>query len=250
MNNFPAPQFYVDHYKVHSYETDFKQRLSLSALLNFMQETAGNHATSNGFGFSHLSSKGHFWVLSRAKVNVQRYPMWNEELKLRTWSKIPDALMAYRDFELLDAQDNIIATANTVWLVVDINTHRPVRMGEAFTLFPHVTDRNAITTAAKLGQVIATLQSPHTITLGEMDMNGHVNNGYYVRWALDSLPLVFAQQNEVCDLEVNFLHESCAGQQYAVGMQQTADSSFSGSIVRQDDGKELIRIQVQTRPNP
>jgi acyl-ACP thioesterase len=250
MNDFPAPYFYVDHYKVHSYETDFKQRLSLSALLNFMQETAGNHATANGFGFSQLSGKGHFWVLSRAKVNIQRYPTWNDELKLRTWSKTPDSLMAHRDFELLDAQDNIVAAANTVWLIVDVNSRRPVRMDGTFAQFPHVNDRTAIAAAAKLNPINATLQAPHTIALGEMDMNGHVNNGCYVRWALDSLPLDFAQQNEVCDLEINFLHESCAGQQYAVGMQQVSDSTFMGNIVRQNDGKELIRIQIQTRTCP
>ncbi|MDR1416518.1 MAG: hypothetical protein LBJ57_03745 [Prevotellaceae bacterium] len=246
MYKFEPPFFGEDKYKVHSYHTDSNRRLSLVALLHFLQETAGNHATANGLGFDSLGEIRLFWALSRLTLKVAAYPAWNEELLLRTWSKAPGTLMANRDFELLNAQGEVIAVASTSWLLVDAASRRPQRIERFSATFPHVLDRHAIPEPpAKLPVVAAcTPTEAKEIMASDVDMNGHVNNACYVRWALDSMPLHPQGSKEVKMLEVNFLRESRAGEHYAITTQQMAENTISYSITRCEDGQELARVRV------
>jgi medium-chain acyl-[acyl-carrier-protein] hydrolase len=246
---FDPPFFREDAYKVYSYHTDSRCRLSLTAMLHFLQETAGSHATANGFGFDMLGASKLFWVLSRLTLKVAAYPRWNDELLLRTWSKAPGALMGNRDFELLNAQGEVVAVASTAWLMVDVASRRPQRIERFGSAFPHVLDRHAIPEppeklpAVAVGEAAETSEAKE-IVLSDMDMNGHVNNACYVRWALDAFPLHRQGDGEVRTLEVNFLHESRAGEHYAVSGRQTAEKTRSYSITRCEDGRELARVRI------
>ncbi|MDR0414596.1 MAG: hypothetical protein LBH84_04180 [Prevotellaceae bacterium] len=246
MNNFNPPFFREDCYKVHSYHTDSSQRLSLVSMLHFLQETAGNHAATNGLGFDSLGESRLFWVLSRLTLKVAAYPAWNEELLLRTWSKAPSALMGNRDFELLNARGEAIAVATTSWLMVDMASRRPQRIERFAATFPHVLDRHAIPEPpAKLPAVTSnTATAPREIMPSDVDMNGHVNNACYVRWLLDSRQ---PDSGEVEMLEVNFLHESRAGERYAIAAQQSAEKIASYNITRCEDGQELVRARIAER---
>ncbi|MDR3188760.1 MAG: hypothetical protein LBT94_06200 [Prevotellaceae bacterium] len=245
MSTFTSPFFREDRYTVYSYHTDVNRRLSLVAMLHFLQETAGNHAAAHGFGLESLSASKLFWVLARLTLKVAAYPKWSEELLLRTWSKAPTALMGNRDFELLNAQGEVVAVASTAWLMVDVASRRPQRIERFGTTFPHVLDRHAIPEPPeKLPPVAASAATEaKEIMPSDMDMNGHVNNACYVRWVLDS-PLFRQEGKEVKALEVNFLHESRAGEHYAIGAQQTANDTRSYSITRCEDGRELARVRL------
>jgi acyl-ACP thioesterase len=247
--NFDPPFFREDTYKVYSYHTDSRCRLSLIALLHFLQETAGSHATANGFGFDSLGASKLFWVLSRLTLKVAAYPRWNDELLLRTWSKAPGALMGNRDFELLSAQGEVVAVASTAWIMVDVASRRPQRIERFGSSFPHVLDRHAIPEPPEklptVGEADETSEA-REIALSDMDMNGHVNNACYVRWALDAFPLHWQGGRVVKTLEVNFLHESRAGERYAVSARQASEKIRSYSITRCEDGRELARLRVES----
>ncbi|MDR1341760.1 MAG: hypothetical protein LBK18_00730 [Prevotellaceae bacterium] len=246
MRKFEPPFFREDKYKVHSYHTDSSRRLSLVAMLHFLQETAGNHAAANGLGFDSLGASKLFWALSRLTLKITVYPKWSDELLLRTWSKAPGALMAHRDFELLSAQGETVAVASTAWLLVDVASRRPQRIERFGSSFPHVLDRHAIPELpAKLPAVAAcTATEAKEIVASDVDMNGHVNNACYVRWALDGMPLHRQGGKEIKMLEVNFLHESHAGERYAIATQLADEGVTSCSIVRCEDGRELARVRV------
>jgi acyl-ACP thioesterase len=215
-------------------------------MLHFLQETAGNHATLNGFGFNSLSESKLFWVLSRLTLKIANYPMWNDELLLRTWSKAPGALMGNRDFELLNAQGEAIAVASTAWIMLDIASRRPQRIERFGSSFPHVLDRHAILEPPEKLPAIAApaATKPKEIMPSDVDMNGHVNNACYVRWALDLLPFPRQDDKQIKILEVNFLSEAHAGEHYAAATQQTAENTISCSITRCEDGRELARVRM------
>jgi acyl-ACP thioesterase len=213
--------------------------------MHFLQETAWSHASANGFGFDDLEALGCFWVLSRLEIQVRKYPLWNEKVQLRTWSKQPSPLTGNRDFELLNAQGETAAVASSMWLMVDLSSRRPLRLEKFGSDFPHVLDRHAIADVpAKLPAVSnAAATAPKPIALSDIDINGHVNNACYVRWFMDNLPFELLDTQEVKKLEVNFLHESRLGEHYTITT-QSEDCACLGSIVRSDDGKELVRVRA------
>ena len=246
---FEPPFFREDSYRVYSYHTDSRCRLSLTAMLHFLQETAGSHATANGFGFDTLGASRLFWVLSRLTLKVWAYPRWNDELLLRTWSKAPGALMGNRDFELLNAQGEVVAVASTAWIMVDVASRRPQRIERFGSAFPHVLDRHAIPEPPEKLPALPAGSDAETspareIMLSDIDMNGHVNNACYARWLLDAFPHLHRDDQEVKTLEVNFLRESRAGEHYAVSMRQTTEECRAYSVTRCEDGLELARARV------
>jgi acyl-ACP thioesterase len=246
MNIFEPPFFREDAYRVYSYHADSRSCLSLTALLHFLQETAGNHAAANGFGFDALGASKLFWVLSRLTLKVAAYPRWREELLLRTWSKAPGALMGNRDFELLNAKGETIALATTAWLMVDIASRRPQRIERFGSSFPHVLNRHAIPEPPEKLPAVEASEATEAkeIMPSDVDMNGHVNNACYVRWVLDGFPRHWQDGKEVKTLEVNFLREARAGERYAIATQQTAENTHAYSITRSEDGRELARARL------
>lgn len=238
----------VDNYTVRSYHADFKQQLNIVSLFNFLQESAWHHAASNAFGFNDLLNKGFFWALTRVKAIIKQYPMWGDEFRVETWSKEPDALIAYRDFEAFDKNNRQLVIASSAWLIVDIKSRRPQRMARFKDDFPHLLTRHAIENhpekLPKLPEEGLQTLPVQKINVSDMDMNGHVNNANYVRWVIDSFPSDFIAENCIQEIDVNFLHESKADEHFIVNICKQAEATYLCNVVRTEDNCELARINI------
>ena len=240
----------IDNYTVHSYNVDFVRQLSIVSLFNFLQESAWRHASNNAFGFNDLIEQGCFWALTRVKLIIKRYPVWGDDLRIETWSKEPDALIAYRDFEVFDGMDEAFIKATSAWLVVDIKSRRPQRMATFKDRFPHLYTRYAIKEhPAKLpvlsGENIFSRND--AIYMSDIDMNGHVNNANYIRWVIDTFPFSYIEAHELAEVEVDFMHESKAGEHYIVNINKVNNLDYLCNIVRVEDRYELARVGLKFR---
>ena len=95
-------------YMVTSYDVDFTNRLKLSALLRFFQETAQANASQLGFGYDHLRAHGYFWALLHLHVELAGLPKWGETVVLRTWPKGIHNLFALRDYSVTALSTSIV----------------------------------------------------------------------------------------------------------------------------------------------
>ena len=68
--------YWEEAYRLRSYEVDFQNRLRLSVLFHFMQETASNQIERQGVGIDVLRADNLAWVLSRLLIVMDRYPGW------------------------------------------------------------------------------------------------------------------------------------------------------------------------------
>ena len=65
----------------------------MSAAFNYFQEIAGLHSSNLGIGFNTIEKeKGVAWVLIRMRVDMIRYPVWDEEVILETWPQLPKSI--------------------------------------------------------------------------------------------------------------------------------------------------------------
>jgi medium-chain acyl-[acyl-carrier-protein] hydrolase len=86
------------NYQILVNDADFLKKLKLSAAFNFFQETAALHTNSLGIGFNTIQENfGVAWLLIRMRVDIIRYPVWNEEITVDTWHQIPRKLEFDRD---------------------------------------------------------------------------------------------------------------------------------------------------------
>lgn len=248
MDTFDLPVFNQRHFMVQSYDADSNCYLTLPQLLAFLQDIAWEHTEKVKFGFEYMASKQLIWALSRLEIQIERLPKWQEYITIRTWSKGHDALIADRDYEILDEAGVCIIRGTAMWVMMDMRTRRVQRIGEVFKAFPQA-NRAAI---AHRVDKIDDLQSDdqlrssavHKIVWSDTDMNGHVNNASYLRWVLDELPVEEITAMKPKRLRMNFNSESRAGEHRRMRI-QSSDKGLIAHIHREEDAKELVRIHLE-----
>ncbi|HKK46619.1 MAG TPA: acyl-ACP thioesterase domain-containing protein, partial [Balneolaceae bacterium] len=115
---------YQENFKIRASEIDSNQKATLPAICNLLQEIAGNHAQKLHFDITDLQENKLTWVLHRLVVKMDRFPDWRETITVKTWPSSGDGLRAYRDFQILDAEENVIGKSLSYWLMMNIESRR------------------------------------------------------------------------------------------------------------------------------
>jgi acyl-ACP thioesterase len=185
------------------------RRLSIPAAFGILGDAAGRDATRRGWGYEELLRRNQAWVLIRAKMLINKQPHWGEQITLRTWPKLMEGVVAYRDFQILDDQDAILMAGSTAWTLMDLSSRKPVRLigkeydtGDLANL--HAIDEKP----GKISWPVQLQTSKEIVAdYGHLDMNNHVNNSRYIEWAINEIPVEILMSKQLREVEVNFISE-------------------------------------------
>ncbi|HON71415.1 acyl-[acyl-carrier-protein] thioesterase [Tenuifilum sp.] len=245
-DTYQFPKYHRHKLKVHSYEVDFNQRLTVTALFNYLQEIAWEHAHLLGYGWEHLLQKGWFWALSRVEVEIYRLPAWTDEVVLLTWPRGVDGIFALRDFEVYDHLGNKIIAATSSWLVLNIQTRRPVR-AEWYSDFDYATRSSLGRNATKLVEqsVSPEFSEKFDVRIGDIDMNQHVNNVRYIDWAYNTFSIEHFKSYFPKRVVVNFNAEGKANDSIIASRFQNSQDESIVEIANASNGKNLCRLMFE-----
>ena len=202
-------------------EVDADCRLTLTGLTNYFQDCSVFHSESHDLSVDYLAENHIAWVLSSWQICIEKMPRLNDQVKVSTWAYDMKAFYGYRNFKLEDAQGNMLAYANSVWVLVDTQSGRPVKipqiMPDSYGFEP------------KLDMVCSErkIPVPDDVTrAGEIvvpqffiDSNQHMNNEKYVMLAQKLLPEDF----KLGELRVEYRREAKLGDTIVSYVKQTAD---------------------------
>ena len=118
---------YTEERVVSCYEADSNHNFRPTAMLDLMQEAAGRDASVLGFGYDEMISENTAWVLSRTRVCFHKCPKWRDSVVLKTWHKGANRIFYLRDFLLESPEGELLISATTSWLIIDLATRRMVR---------------------------------------------------------------------------------------------------------------------------
>jgi len=244
--NPDAPIIYSEKFIVRSYHVDINRKLTVQSLCGFFQEVAGNHTVACGVGWEIMQNNHIFWVLSRLKIEVSQYPVWKDEITIKSWSNGLDGFMAIRNFQVEGSNGEILVKAVSAWLMVNTETRRLVRADEYMQDFPLHTERLFNENPGK----VAILNQPVTfaassVSYTETDMNLHMNNVSYIDRIINTFPLEFLQKHTISEFEINFLKEAVTGDMLMVQQQKIEDEEFLNNIVQSENGKEMVRTKMK-----
>jgi len=247
----PEPNIWKDTYQIRSYEVDCHHRLAVLAIFNFMQEAASRHAEALGVSIQQLLSENYTWLLSRLKIKIASFPVWQDQIRISTWPSGAQRLFALRDFEIRDKANQTVAAAVSAWLVLDVQKRRPVRIGPFVErLKPLEGDHILPDDLDKLpGLEYRTHEKKFVVRYRDLDINQHVNNVSFVEWLVESIPVRFLNASVLAELEINFLAEAFYKDHIlaACHPQDSPDTEFHHSLIRQQDGQELVRARTVWR---
>ncbi|MDH3813417.1 MAG: thioesterase [Acidobacteriota bacterium] len=238
-----------DRFRVRSYETDPLGRLQVPILCKLLQEAATAHAAILGVAVDTLIENGVAWVLSRLHLEMQRWPTSDEYIVIETWPEAANRLFTERRFNVVDAADNRIGTASTLWLILDLERRRPVRLPA------HVVERLGELGLGSEPRRFGDLVTPDpvdrelafTVRRSDLDLADHVNNTSYVEWAIEAVPDEVWSSNELAELEIQFVSECRQGQTVLSRSRQVDrgdDIEVRHQLMRHEDGAEVARART------
>jgi acyl-ACP thioesterase len=237
-----------DEYTISFYEVDTKNEAFLPVLWSFMQETAWHHAEHLRLGYSDLIAHQYFWVLSRLSIQMKEYPRWGDRIKVKTWLTGTGRLFALRQFSITDSKAKVIGTAMSAWLVLDLESRRPQKIGPVFKHIEHLFDGLPPAEAPQKipGPVHPKTEKSYTVRYSDIDMHHHVNNTKYLEWILDSYPFEMNQAYQIHSFEINFLGESSNGDEISIYTEALEETPlcFLHNMIRKGDGRELCRARA------
>ena len=219
-------------------------KLSVSFMFYQMQDIAWEHANILGFGYDALKKDQHFWVLSRLLVKINRRPDWAEDFTLETWSRGTDGFFGYRDFNFVDITGKNIIQATSSWLVLNLKSKRIVRISNLKD-FPKHDESVFGCDAQKVNSPESDEELHFTpVRFNEIDINQHFNSGRYLERITDSYDFNFHEKFELTEFEVNFLKEGLPSDALAVKKEKIDNENHLCSVIRENDGAELIRARL------
>jgi medium-chain acyl-[acyl-carrier-protein] hydrolase len=218
-----------ESFKINSYHVDFQQKLKPTALMQFFQEAAGNHAQHLTAGYDQLQLRGLFWALSRITVEIERMPEWGESIEIETWPCGLEGLFFRRDFIIWGKDGEILAKGVSGWLLVNTETLRPQRLATLGIELPNNAGKFALEyfpdrINGQTGDSIFRKK----ILYNEIDMNRHVNNTRYLDWVMDCFGYDHFVKNRLIIFSLEFLAET-----------------FWGDDIELHSGNENLKFHIQ-----
>lgn len=178
-------QFTVD-WTVPYFLCDPDKRLTLAGLIRMWTDTSMRQYEVAGLTDM---EEGRAWVIYSWDIQILKMPVSHEPVRTVTRAYRFDRFFGKRNFLLLDREDRVLAYADSLWLLIDREKMRPVRLGaKEGAIFnqgkpfyeksrPSLEDLN-------------TYRFQHDIIIrkSDIDENRHVNNAAIIDWILDYLP--------------------------------------------------------------
>ena len=173
-------------------EVDEDRKLSLTGVINYMQDCSTFQSEDLNMGIDYLAEKHRAWLLSSWQIVVDRYPKLGERIVVSTWPYDFKGIYGYRNFTIQDPEGSYLVRANSNWFFFDTEHGVPVRVGEEDIRGYGVGQEK------KLSMDYAPRRIPLSdeyeefpaiaVAAHHIDTNHHVNNAQYVEIAREVLP--------------------------------------------------------------
>ena len=205
---------YEKEYKIHYYEIDYKQKLLVTSLMNYLCDVAVNHGENLGVGISYAKSKGIGWVLYNISLDMYKYPVYDDVIKIKTYGYSFNKFYAYRKFEVYNINGEMIAEANSLWIMIDLQKRRPTKipkeMFEAYGIAENSDDKLEIRDIRQLEKVDNDIE--FKVRYSDIDTNRHVNNVKYVAWSIEAVPVEVVLNATLMSLDIMYKKETTYGE--------------------------------------
>lgn len=241
---------YQKEYVVHTYETDARGLARPVALLNYLQDSAGEHAGRLGLSVVDLFKRGLTWVLSRYHIVIHRYPALGARLEVTTWPSGKRGRFATRDFEVADGAGGPVLSATSSWMVLDLAAKRTVDVGSV--VGPgYALERRALDDPFASLPALAESEAEvrFRVEAAHLDWNRHVNNAVYVQWALESVPPDVLLGRRPLELEVSYRAEAVYGEEVLAAVRRVPGEApgpaFLHRVSNAATGTELARLRTR-----
>lgn len=169
------------------------------------------------------------WIILNWKLKVFSRPKTNTPLIVKTWIRSENPLFFYRDFEILDKKNSLVAKATSKWVLFDVNKNGITKIPkEIKTKYTYVKKQ---TFTEKWNEKLKEPESSifvmnYKVQRRDIDTNHHVNNLYYLDYAYEALPGEIYNKCKFLNVEIMYKHESKFGDTLSLFLSKCVNNEY------------------------
>lgn len=238
-------------YEVEPFQEDFTGELSWGTLGNLLLRCANLHASKRGFGRVIVDGKVYVWVLSRFVIEMNRKPRTGETFHIETWVRSAYRLFTDRCFAILDANEQPIGYAYSIWALINKETRETIEMSRIMNeTFAKCIDAERDCPISVSGRIRVSAEQPkRTIDTyySDIDVNNHVNSIRYIEHVLDLFPKSFYEGKQLMHIEMAYSEETYCGEPLTFYFQELEQENYVVEIRKNVNQIECSRGIVVCR---
>lgn len=190
---------------------DYNGKLFISSMCDIFSEISVEHTIKLNVDLTTLGKQGLTWMLHRLHFCIDEMPGEGETISMTTTPSGIDRLFSLRSYRMNDKTGRELVTAQSEWMVIDIERRRPVRpIQTLIDLYRRVVTPDDLPKANLSIKEIPADMKPvrnYVATFDDIDFNGHVTQASYMRWITNSLKFDFHKEYQMREAEVIYEHE-------------------------------------------
>ena len=232
--------YFEKPYELHTFDFDPHKTVRLTTILNYLQDISTVHYRSL-FGKDHDHA---VWVIVEWDIHFVSPIEKIQKLTVKTKPTYFRKFIAYRAYEILDQAGKIVCTATSKWAYINYETRKqetiPQVLYERFGV-PENSQK-----PLKLDHMDFKIECVEGMTFksrfSDIDINQHVNNVSYLKWALDSLPYEYIKEKSPSRLQVIYKKEVFIDETISVFTE--VNGLETRHILHNRHGQECVKIKL------
>lgn len=211
------PNFYVWHTVVQNADADFRCLLKPSALLRYVEQISADHARRFGMNDQFFKDRGVAFLVGKQALHFTRIPYRAEPITLTTRAEESKRGSIKRITTVTDAAGQEIAMVDCRWIVASLSERRILREpGWTVDGFWNESVEGELPMLLHKCREGLTDAGAFTAKYSQCDLNGHINNAFYLDIACDALPLEVMRKGAVKFASINYHREVPMGEKMEV----------------------------------
>ncbi len=181
---------YTFNSRIRYSELDESGYLAVPKIIDYFQDCSCFQSETLGVGRTMLEERDLAWVLNFWQIVIQRRPKQMETVEIGTFPYEFKNFMGMRNFFMKDENGAYLAMANSLWSLLDMQTGRPVKVGEEITSKYQLETPLSMEYATRKVTMPSEMEARESLKVRKehIDTNNHMNNAQYVVVAMNYIP--------------------------------------------------------------
>lgn len=219
--------FYTETMTVMNADADFRSLLKPSALLRYVEQISTDHARAFGMDDQFFKDRGVTFLVGKQALKFDRVPQRAETLTLTSRAQVSKHGSVKRITTLTDAEGKEVAMVDCRWIVASLAEGRILREpGWTVEGFWNDTVEDELPLQLHKCKDGLTSAGEWTAHYSQCDLNGHLNNAFYLDLVCDALPLEVMRKGPVTFASINYHREIPMGETAEVFYAPSADGWY------------------------
>ena len=235
--------FYTETMTVMNADADFRSLLKPSALLRYVEQVSADHARTFGMTDQFFKDYGVAFLVGKQALKFDRVPQRAEKLTLLTRVEASRRGSVKRITTVTDAEGKQVAMVDCRWIVVSLAENRILREpGWTVDGFWNETVEGELPLQLHKCREGLTSAGEWTVRYSQCDLNGHLNNAFYLDLVCDALPLDVVRKGPVTFASINYHREVPMGETVEVFYAPSAEGWY---IIGKHNGQTSFECYVE-----